>query len=424
MKVIILAAGTDGDVHPQMGIGRALVKRGHEVVFFAAADYAEQSRRCGFTPLTLYDEDEKRRFTQEAKGLSPLAKLRFLRATVSAKFASWCDTVAGLLDDETVTVAPPGLSVVTRLIQEKHGTPTLTPIFAPSYLFSAENPPLHRGFALYRKLPYGMRKSLMRVAERHVSDRVFHSVMREPAARMGVPLPRRIVSEWWYSPQKVIGLFADWFVEAPSDWPRQLSMTGFTLFSESASPDSLSPRVAEFLQAGTPPVVFTPGTHVTDCRGFFENALKSLEALGERGIFLTRAADQMPALPPTVLHEPYLPLNLTLPRARALVYHGGIGTMAQALSAGVPQLILPGHSDQFENAWRIERLGCGLSLRQPTPDTLVAKLRELLTDEMAQRCRALQARMDSSDGACGRAAEAVEQLHREARRTVAVPAAA
>ncbi len=49
-----------------------------------------------------------------------------------------------------------------------------------------------------------------------------------------------------------------------------------------------------------------------------------------------------------------------VPRLAALVHHGGIGTTAQAMRAGVPQLITPFAHDQFDNAARVERLGSHL----------------------------------------------------------------
>jgi UDP:flavonoid glycosyltransferase YjiC (YdhE family) len=63
-----------------------------------------------------------------------------------------------------------------------------------------------------------------------------------------------------------------------------------------------------------------------------------------------------------VHHFDYLPFSLALPRVRALVHHGGIGTSSQALAAGAPQLVRPLAYDQFDNAHRLERLGAARTL--------------------------------------------------------------
>jgi rhamnosyltransferase subunit B len=75
---------------------------------------------------------------------------------------------------------------------------------------------------------------------------------------------------------------------------------------------------------------------------------------------LTQFPEQLPALLPSgVRHFDYVPFSMVLPRAAVLVHHGGIGTAAQGIAAGVPQLVVPSAHDQPDNAVRIHRLGIG-----------------------------------------------------------------
>jgi UDP:flavonoid glycosyltransferase YjiC (YdhE family) len=69
--------------------------------------------------------------------------------------------------------------------------------------------------------------------------------------------------------------------------------------------------------------------------------------------------------------------------AAALVHQGGVGTTAQALRAGVPQLVVPFAHDQFDNAERVRRLGCGRILRRTrlAERSLACELEALLTNE-------------------------------------------
>jgi UDP:flavonoid glycosyltransferase YjiC (YdhE family) len=69
------------------------------------------------------------------------------------------------------------------------------------------------------------------------------------------------------------------------------------------------------------------------------------------------------SLPNGVRHFDYVPLSKVLPRSTALIHHGGIGTMSQAIAAGIPQLIIPTSHDQPDNAVRVRRLGIGEFLR-------------------------------------------------------------
>ena len=113
--------------------------------------------------------------------------------------------------------------------------------------------------------------------------------------------------------------------------------------------------------AGEPPIVFTPGSAMYHGQDFFRASVEACKQLNRRGILLTRHAEQIPAdLPATIRHFSYAPFSLLLPRAAALVHHGGIGTSAQAMAAGCRQLITPFAHDQFDNADRLRRLGEGI----------------------------------------------------------------
>ena len=96
--------------------------------------------------------------------------------------------------------------------------------------------------------------------------------------------------------------------------------------------------------------------------------MQAAQRLGRRAVLLTPHREQVPAsLPPDMLWLPYVPLRTLLPRAAALVHHGGIGTTAEALRAGVPQVIVPLAYDQFDNAARVEALAAGAMRARAAP---------------------------------------------------------
>ncbi len=146
-----------------------------------------------------------------------------------------------------------------------------------------------------------------------------------------------------------------------------------------ATQAALSAELQTFLQAGPAPLVFTPGTGYANPRQYFATALQALQQSGQRAVFLSSYAEQLPPLPPQVLWQAFAPLASLLPHCAALVHHGGIGSCAEALAAGVPQLIIPSAYDQFDNAARLERLGvgCSLHMRRLKPRRLQAKLAQL-----------------------------------------------
>jgi UDP:flavonoid glycosyltransferase YjiC (YdhE family) len=105
-------------------------------------------------------------------------------------------------------------------------------------------------------------------------------------------------------------------------------------------------------------------------------------------------------LPPNVKVFGYLPFSQVLPRAALLVYHGGVGTLAQGIKAGVPHLVVPHGYDQFDSGWRIEQLGLGRSIPQSRyrARRVAATIQSILSDDFsAQRRSRFAARIDSAD---------------------------
>lgn len=411
MKTIIFAAGSDGDIHPHLGLGCELRARGHQVIFITTFDYVEMARECGFEVLSFLGKDEKQDLIRQAEGLGAIAKIKGLCRFLAGKVSEICELVVNRLDEESILIAPPFFYAVARLLHAKYGTPYVSTVLVPAHLYSLKNPPSFKSTQWFSGLPYSIRKSLFRGGERLIIDPFFRMLLKDSMRKMDLPLPERVISEWWYSPQKIVGLFYDWFCPAPEDWPEQVTLSGFPLFHPNKSEQQLSSGLSQFLDAGSPPIVFTAGTETQKPRAFFEAALKTVQTLGVRSVFLTRFTNQLPQLPDTIRHENYTSLQLLLPKASLLVHHGGIGTTAQALRAGIPQLILPGWSDQLDNAQHIERLNCGLVQRNSLGGVeIIEKLQYLLTaPQVKNACRIAQIRMDPGAKACSRAIDAIEE---------------
>jgi UDP:flavonoid glycosyltransferase YjiC (YdhE family) len=164
-------------------------------------------------------------------------------------------------------------------------------------------------------------------------------------------------------------------------------------------------------------VVFSLGTAVTAAAGdFYRHSLQAMRRLKGRAVFLTGFEGRDPfggeALPPSMLACRYAPHSLLFPRAEAVVHQGGVGTTAQALRAGRPQLIVPFIADQPDNAARIVRLGVGRSLAREFygPRRAAAELSALLDDpSYTARSAELGRAVGPEDGAA-RAADMLESM--------------
>jgi UDP:flavonoid glycosyltransferase YjiC (YdhE family) len=147
--------------------------------------------------------------------------------------------------------------------------------------------------------------------------------------------------------------------------------------------------------------VFAPGSANTDASFFFRAAVEACQNLSRRGILLSRYTDHVPKhLPEGVIHAEFVPFSHLLPRSAALVQHGGVGTCAQGLSAGVPQIVMPLAFDQLDNAARLKRLGVADALlpKKFTGSNLTRVLGKLLANrDIAARAKHWAAEMRSHD---------------------------
>lgn len=265
---------------------------------------------------------------------------------------------------------------------------------APSNLPSVHDPLLLGPYPVPRWVPLGARRWLLRRLTAALIDPVALPDVNAARAAHGLAPVASMVDHIMAVPDLSITLFPEWFAPTQPDWPQPLARTGFPLYDP--APDAeLFPEVARFLEAGAPPVVFTPGTGNRQASYYFRCALDASARLGLRAILLTPHREQLPShLPTPVLWQDYVPLRALLPHVAALVHHGGIGTTAEALRAATRQLVVPLAHDQFDNAARVRALGVGDSLHASslTAGRLRRQLGRLMGDAaMPEDCRRVAA---------------------------------
>jgi rhamnosyltransferase subunit B len=347
---------------------------------------------------------------------NPRTSLKTLWKAVAARIRPLFDLLHAEVEagGDTIMAAHPW-AFGARLLHEKCGVPLVSLQISPSTFLSAKSPPIHKQFTIPMSLPYPVRAGLLWAFDRGVLDRICAPDINRLRSQLGLPPVKRIMGRWMHSPQGVLGLFPDWFAPPQTDWPRKVTLTGFPLFDE-ADFRGIDAELEDFLASGPAPVVFTPGSTLVDGSSYYTAAADALNTLGCRGIFLASQADSLPKLTPNILTRSYVPLSKLLPRARALVHHGGIGTASQAFAAGIPQLITPFAHDQFDNAARVQRLGCGFQMdAHSSGQAMRESLKKLLEDErIQQNCAALRPMVDSGESACRKALAAIETAAAEA----------
>ena len=414
MHVLLVPFGSHGDVHPFLGLGLALRERGHRVTFLINEYFGPLVRGLGFAvePLgeasifeeTMNDPD----VWHPRKGFGAVIRLTFEHARLAFPRIEALNTPG-----ETVIVGGT-LALVTRLAHEKLGIPAASVHLQPAVMHSDHDSPVYGGFTMPRRWPRWLRRAFFQVVFDRVVEPEVAPALNALRREMGLEPVRDVMRRWLHAPELVLGFFPAWFGSIQPDWPPHVELVGFPLYDErDATP--ITPDLLAWLDAGPPPIAFTPGSANVQGRDFFEAATDACVRLGRRGLLLTRHPEQIPgSLPAGVRHAAYAPFGQLLPRAAALVHHGGIGTAAQGMAAGVPQLIMPLSHDQFDNAFRMRRLGIARDLApaQFRGAAVAETLRGLLdAPEVAAACRAVAGRFDPEDRPMERASEAIERLN-------------
>jgi rhamnosyltransferase subunit B len=417
LHIFIIAIGSAGDVYPFLGLARGFAAEGHRVSFCTNPAFEDAVTAVGLRLVPLGTAEEYHCAMNDPALWNPRTSFRVLWKTMSSFLRPLVQVLMDEVDTETIVVGSLW-AFGARLMQEKYGIPYVSVQVSPSTILSAKLPPVHKRFVVPAWWPYRLRAALLWAIERVVLDGICGPDLNAVRKEMGLPHVHHILGKWVHSPQGVIGLFPDWFAPHQTDWPAKVSLTGFPLYDQAAS-ESLDDELTAFLHAGKPPIVFTPGSTLIDDLAYFTAANESLRRLGERGIFLGKQGAQLPRLGPNVLVRQYIPLSLLLQHCRILVHHGGIGTVSQGLAAGIPQVAIPFAHDQFDNAARIERLGCSRTLREAVHvDTLLPLLREVLYDSsMRETSQHLSKRVKSCGLACHDALRVIESVYKQSVST-------
>jgi UDP:flavonoid glycosyltransferase YjiC (YdhE family) len=306
---------------------------------------------------------------------------------------SYADLDRACADADLIVTHP--LTFAGRLIAEKRGIPWVSTVLAPLSLMSMIDPPyftaLPWGGLWLRKFGVGPYRTLFNMIKRVAGK--WEKPLHELRAEIGLPPTQQLaLFEGQYSPRLNLALFPELFAEPQADWPANTIACGFASYDGAALAPDLKAELDAFLTQGEPPIVFTLGSSVAmDAGDFFATATAAATRLNHRAILVTGQDSQL-SVPATVKVFRYLPYSAVFPHAALNVHQGGIGTLAQALAAGKPQLVIPAAFDQPDNARRAVRLGVArtLPLQRASVDAMVANLATLLSD------RNYQARADEA----------------------------
>jgi rhamnosyltransferase subunit B len=363
VRVCLVALGSAGDVHPMLALGQGLQARGHAVTLLANPAWAELTKGAGIEFEAVGDPADYRATVEHPKLWHPVDGFGVMwRYLLRPALAPTYQRLAAIAQRGRCVVIASPVAMGARIAQEKLGLPLITAYTAATMLRTVHDPMTLAHWRVRPWVPRAVRRAAWALLDRYKLEPLVRPALDALRSELGLPaLHEPVFGRWMHSPQAGVTLFPSWFAAAAPDWPAQVVEGGFTLYEGDAR--SVPPELEAFIDQGPAPVVFMPGTAAQAAAPFFRAAVQACAATGQRGLLLGAVPQDLKhQLPPTLLAGDYAPFAWLLPRARALVHHGGIGSSAQALRAGVPQLVVPQAYDQFDNAMRLERLGVGLTV--------------------------------------------------------------
>lgn len=402
MRVLYSTFGSLGDIHPYLALAGEAKRRGHEPILATSPKYRAKIESLGFQfrPVRpdLPDESEFSSVAQLVMDAKKGPENLFKKVLTPSLRQSYLDLLEAGADADCIITHPAALA--GPLAARKLGKFWLSSVLAPISLWSIFDPGVPAtlpGLDILRLFGplwgWGMREAGKCITRSWVA------AVEELCREENLPYAHPIF-EGQYSPHGTLALFSRHYAARQRDWPENTVLTGFPFFDRTGLvPEVLSTpsEWRSWLARGEAPIVATLGSAATHAAGDFwqlvfrsahpplqkgevDPALRLLMVTGKTGVLQGWPEyDDMPehAGHPDLLEVQYTPYSEVFPRALCVVHQGGIGTTAQALRAGVPQIVVPFAQDQPDNAARIARLGVGIN---------ASGLRQLPFEETVARC--------------------------------------
>lgn len=421
-RIVLSTFGSFGDIHPYIAIALELKARGHSPVIATSEVYREKMDALGIElhrvrpDLPSYDDpDELSRLSVEL--MEPRGGTEKVIGLLTPNLRDVYEDLDAAVANADLLLTHP-LPLVGPLVAQKRGLPWASSVLAPISFFSAHDPPVLAQLpALYHLQCRSvvLSRLLYRIAS-HRLEKLMEPVYRL-RAELGLPRGAQPLLAGQHSPSLVLALFSSVLAKPQPDWPANTRVTGFAFYDrrDFFGETEMKQELRKFLDEGPPPIVFTLGSSAFwVARDFYLDSIRAAQALGERALLLIGHQRNLPKepLPEGVAAFEYAPFSQVLPRAQASVHQGGVGTTAQGMRSGRPVLIVPHAHDQFDNAARVARLGCGRMIARPRYNANSAtKELEVLLQRRDYSIKAAEVgRQVQDENGAGAAVDAIEEM--------------
>ena len=413
-RLLIITIGTRGDIEPYLVLAKAVLARGWTVGVVTYDNFQKSVAEIGAEFFHIEGNIEETLGTPEAKDAVwnqktiELTKIMMksqekyevnVKLTIKAAeffkptmiLATIVTIPEGILAGRYLSV-PVAIASTVPIVPSGDYAPVT--VFATPFRFRAANLAAHAAASKTAWLAFGRRANAV-AAELHLPP----------------------IDSFSYTLAPVLNIFSERHA-APTDWPAGLWWWGLAGAHDSADAYVPDATLDAFLRAGPPPLYVGFGSMpVPDPQSLVREVVSTTQ-LGLRAIICggwSELGGGGFVLPPQVLSITGAPHTWLFPRCCAAVHHGGAGTTAASMRAGIPTIIFPVAADQPFWAHRAAELGVGpttvVAAKMLCAEVLVQAVRAVQTEEVRARARALGEKLRAEDGVASGVA-ALELLSR------------
>ncbi len=409
MKIAILTHGTRGDVQPFMALGMALMGRGHDVLLACPDNFATWVEGHGLAFRSIGVDMQA--FVQ-----SPEAR-KVMRGNVFAMIRMWRQTIVPIIRQTLAATWEVAREADVIIFHPKAGGAIDVAEATGAAVFCAAPFPIFptRAFP-FLALPGNYGPWLNRLSYKPLNmNRVFLLPVinrwRKDVLGLGkspVFMPASSLTAQLCAASPAV-------VPYPNNYDEGIHTTGYWFLNEGQDwqPD---PTLATFLEAGSPPVYIGFGSMTTsDPARLVAKVVEGVRQAKVRAILATGwGALEKIDVPDTMHVIDGAPHDALFNHVSAVVHHGGAGTTAAGLRAGLPTLICPLTFDQPFWGRRIQSLGCGpkpQSLKRLRADRFAQGLAELTQTESYRDCAGTIAQVIAKEDGIGSVIKVIEGKH-------------
>ena len=401
MKITILTYGSRGDVQPFVALAVGLQQRGHEVKLAAPHRFADlaDSYNVPFVPLP-GDPEVISKSINDA-GMNAMRVISSVREyvydiapQVSRSAFQACEGADLLVHSFLFTVGAHSWA-------REHNIPDVSvqgfPIFAPTHAFpSVIMPHLSPGWFSY------LSHWILMQAFWYGGNMGYASARR---ANPDVSYPRKLY--WPFdddplrTPSPLLFAWSPSILPPPDNWDANIHVTG-CLFLNAGPSFAPSVELQTFLDAGAPPVCISFGSMIhRDAERVDHIIREALAKTRQRGVVLSGWSKVEHRTSDHIYYCDAVPHDWLLPLCRMVIHHGGAGTTAAGLRAGIPTIVVPFTADQPFWGKRIHALGAGpkpIYVKDLSVDKLVRAIAEAENESIRKCAQTLGQKIRSEDG--------------------------